>query len=32
LPNATIGNSTAGTITTIVGTPRQIQLGAKFLF
>jgi hypothetical protein len=32
LPNAAIGAANAGTITAIVGTPRQIQLGAKFLF
>ncbi len=32
LPNASIGASQAGMITGIVGTPRQIQLGAKFMF
>ena len=32
LPNAAIGNSTAGTITSIVGTPRQIQFGLKAVF
>ena len=32
LPNASIGAAQAGTITAIVGTPRQIQLGMKFLF
>jgi hypothetical protein len=32
LPNASIGAAQAGTITGIVGTPRQIQFGAKFLF
>jgi hypothetical protein len=32
LPNAGIGAANAGTITAIVGTPRQIQLGAKFVF
>ena len=32
LPNAAIGAANAGTITAIVGTPRQIQLGAKFVF
>jgi hypothetical protein len=32
LPNASIGAAQAGTITSIVGTPRQIQFGAKFLF
>jgi outer membrane receptor protein involved in Fe transport len=32
LPNATIGAGNAGTITSIVGTPRQIQFGLKALF
>ena len=32
LPNASIGASQAGMITSIVGTPRQIQLGAKLVF
>jgi hypothetical protein len=32
LPNAAIGASNAGTITAIVGTPRQIQFGAKVIF
>ena len=32
LPNAAIGAGNAGTITAIVGTPRQIQLGAKLMF
>ncbi len=32
LPNAAIGAGTAGTITSIVGTPRQIQFGAKVIF
>ena len=32
LPNASIGASQAGMITGIVGTPRQIQLGAKLVF
>ncbi len=32
LPNATIGVSNAGTITSIVGTPRQIQFGLKLAF
>ncbi len=32
LPNATIGAANAGTITSIVGTPRQIQFGLKALF
>jgi hypothetical protein len=32
LPNAAIGAGTAGTITSIVGTPRQIQFGAKVVF
>jgi hypothetical protein len=32
LPNAAIGAGNAGTITAIVGTPRQIQLGAKVVF
>ena len=32
LPNASIGAGQAGTITSIVGTPRQIQLGAKLVF
>ena len=32
LPNAAIGASSAGTITGIVGTPRQIQFGLKLTF
>jgi outer membrane receptor protein involved in Fe transport len=32
LPNAAIGAGNAGTITAIVGTPRQIQFGAKIVF
>ena len=32
LPNAAIGAGNAGTITSIVGSPRQIQLGAKVIF
>ena len=32
LPNASIGAGQAGMITSIVGTPRQIQLGAKLVF
>jgi hypothetical protein len=32
LPNATIGTGPAGTITSIVGIPRQIQFGLKILF
>jgi len=32
LPNAAIGASNAGTITGIVGTPRQIQFGLKMVF
>jgi hypothetical protein len=32
LPNAAIGAANAGTITSIVGTPRQIQFGLKVLF
>jgi hypothetical protein len=32
LPNAAIGAGNAGTITAIVGTPRQLQFGAKLLF
>ena len=32
LPNAAIGAGNAGTITGIVGTPRQIQFGAKIVF
>jgi hypothetical protein len=32
LPNATIGTAAAGTITSIVGTPRQLQFGLKALF
>lgn len=31
LPNAAIGASNAGTITSIVGTTRQIQLGLKLV-
>src|SRR5262249_49369488 len=29
---ATIGNTAAGTITSIVGNPRQLQFGARFIF
>ncbi|MFN7826453.1 MAG: carboxypeptidase regulatory-like domain-containing protein [Acidobacteriota bacterium] len=32
LPNAAIGAGNAGTITSIVGTPRQIQFGLKLVF
>jgi len=32
LPNAAIGAGNAGTITSIVGSPRQIQFGAKVVF
>jgi hypothetical protein len=32
LPNAAIGAGNAGTITSIVGTPRQIQFGLKAVF
>ena len=32
LPNATIGTGSAGTITGIVGIPRQIQFGLKIVF
>jgi hypothetical protein len=32
LPNPTIGNPNAGTITAIVGNPRQIQLGLRLSF
>lgn len=32
LPNAAIGASSAGTITSIVGTPRQIQFGLRLTF
>ena len=32
LPNAAVGASNAGTITGIVGTPRQIQFGLKLVF
>jgi hypothetical protein len=32
LPNAAIGAANAGTITSIVGTPRQIQFGLKAVF
>lgn len=32
LPNAAIGAGNAGTITGIVGTPRQIQFGLKLVF
>ena len=32
LPNAAIGATNAGTITSIVGTPRQIQFGLKAMF
>jgi Carboxypeptidase regulatory-like domain len=32
LPNAAVGASNAGTITGIVGTPRQIQFGFKLVF
>ncbi len=32
LPNAAIGVGNAGTITGIVGAPRQIQFGLKLVF
>lgn len=32
LPNATIGNAQAGQITSIVGNPRQLQMGLRFQF
>ena len=32
LPNAAIGASNAGTITAIVGSPRQVQFGLKLVF
>jgi hypothetical protein len=32
LPNAAIGNPNAGTITSIVGNPRQIQMGLRLSF
>jgi len=32
LPNAAIGASNAGTITAIVGAPRQVQFGLKLVF
>src|SRR5262249_57889175 len=32
LPNAAIGASNAGTITGVVGSPRQIQFGLKLVF
>jgi hypothetical protein len=32
LPNAAIGTGTAGTITSTVGTVREIQFGAKVVF
>jgi hypothetical protein len=32
LPNSTVGVGPAGTITGIVGIPRQIQFGLKFVF
>jgi hypothetical protein len=32
LPNATMGEANAGTITGLVGTPRQLQFGLKALF
>ena len=32
LPNAAIGAGNAGTITAIVGTPRQLQFGLKVVF
>jgi hypothetical protein len=32
LPNAAIGAGNAGRITSIVGTPRQIQFGVKVVF
>ncbi len=32
LPNANIGNGQAGTITSIVGNPRQLQMGIRFQF
>src|SRR5262249_24167258 len=32
LPNASIGAGNAGTITAIVGSPRQLQFGFKMIF
>jgi hypothetical protein len=32
LPNSSIGNPAAGTITSIVGNPRQLQLGLRLSF
>ncbi|MBI3683163.1 MAG: TonB-dependent receptor, partial [Acidobacteria bacterium] len=32
LPNASVGTPAAGRITTIVGNPRQVQLGLRFAF
>ncbi len=32
LPNDTIGNPSAGTITSIVGNPRQVQMGLRLAF
>jgi hypothetical protein len=32
LPNASIGNSQAGVISSTVGNPRQVQLGLRFVF
>jgi hypothetical protein len=32
LPNSAIGAPNAGTITSIVGNPRQIQLGLRLAF
>jgi hypothetical protein len=32
LPNATIGNGQVGQITSIVGNPRQLQMGLRFQF
>jgi hypothetical protein len=32
MPNGTIGNAQAGTITSTVGNPRQLQLGLRFQF
>jgi len=31
-PNGTIGNSAVGTITSIVGNPRQLQLALRLAF
>jgi len=32
LPNASIGNPAAGRITSVVGTPRQIQMALRLSF